>query len=408
MPGPGFSAFGEQERANVLAVLDRWARRRDAFGDPGEAETVRDFERATAGKFGADHCLALNSGTSALIAALAGLGIGPGDEVIVPGYMFVATIAAVVHSGADPVLAEVDESLTLDPVDVRARITPRTRAILPVHMLGAPADLAALTAIAEEHGLALVEDCAQAAGGSYRGRRLGTIGAVGAFSLNHFKVITALDGGFLLTGDPKLFQRAYSFHDQGWFPYREDVGDGDLLVGMNLRLSELNAAVGLAQVAKLDAILARLRARKRALVEEVGDLPGVRRRPLHDADGECATLAVYLFDDARHAEATAGLLGATTLLDSPKHYYGGLPELAAFGRGERGPVPFRAPINPATEVDFGPGALPRTDDVLGRSVALAVGVSDDYLGAGFGLTARGDGAEVVEVAARFREAVLAG
>lgn len=391
----------------MLAVLDRWAGRRDAFGDPGEAETVREFESAVAQRMDARYCLAVNSGTSALMVALAGLGIGPGDEVIVPGYMFVASIAAVVHSGADPVLAEVDESLTLDPDDVRARITSRTKAIMPVHMLGAPADMDALGAIAAEHGLWLIEDCAQAAGGSHRGRRLGTIGDVGTFSLNHYKVITALDGGFLLTKDARTFQRAYTFHDQGWFPYREDAGEGDLLVGMNLRLSELNAAIGLAQVAKLDGILERLRGRKNRLVELVGDLPGVRRRPLHDAEGECATLAVYLFDDQRHAQAVADRLGVTTLLASAKHYYGGLPELAAFGRGEKGPIPFRATVHPSAKQDFTPGALPRTDDVLSRSIALAVGVSDDYLGAGFGLTAQADGAEIAEVARRFREAVLA-
>ncbi|MFD3644206.1 DegT/DnrJ/EryC1/StrS family aminotransferase [Streptomyces griseus] len=404
MPGPGYRFFGDEERANVMAVLDRWAESREAFDDPGEGEWVRRFEQAAADRFGAAHCLGVNSGTSALVAALVGLGIGPGDEVIVPGYMFVASIAAVLHCGADVVLAEVDDSLTLDPADVRARITPRTRAVMPVHMLGAPADMTALRAVADEHGLHLLEDCAQSAGGSYRGRPLGTLGSAGTFSLNHYKMITSLQGGFVLCDDPLVFQRAYSFHDQGWFPYRQDRGEGDPLLGMNLGLGELNAAVALAQLGKLDLILDRIRGVKHRLVGAIGELPGVRRRTLHDAEGECGTVAVYVFEDAAHALDVARRLGTRVLLDSPTHYYGGLPALAAFGRGDRSTVPFRAPGG-RPSASFEPGTLPRTDDVLGRSIALATGVSDDYLGPGFGVHADSSAAEIDRAADAFRRAV---
>ncbi|GAA3154651.1 DegT/DnrJ/EryC1/StrS family aminotransferase [Streptomyces rameus] len=405
MPGPGYRFFGDEERANVMAVLDRWYAGREAFDDPGEGEWVRRFERAAAERFGAAHCLGVNSGTSALVAALVALGIGPGDEVIVPGYMFVASIAAVLHCGADVVLAEIDESLTLDPADVRARITPRTRAIMPVHMLGAPSDMDALCALADEHGLLLLEDCAQSAGGSHRGRPLGTLGSAGTFSLNHYKVITSLQGGFVLTDDPLVFQRAYSFHDQGWFPYRQDSGRGDLLLGMNLGLGELHAAVALAQLGKLDRILARVRDVKQRLVRAVGELPGVRRRHLHDPEGECGTTAVYVFDDAAHARDVATRLGTRTLLDSPTHYYGGLPALTAFGRGDRSTVPFRAPGGRPAPHAFEPGALPRTDSVLARSLALATGVSDGYLGPGFGVHPGSSDTEIDRAADTFRRAV---
>ncbi|EFL19805.1 DegT/DnrJ/EryC1/StrS family aminotransferase [Streptomyces sp. C] len=405
MPGPGYRFFGDEERANVMAVLDRWQAGREAFDDPGEREWVRRFEQAAAERFGAAHCLGVNSGTSALVAALVGLGIGPGDEVIVPGYMFVASIAAVLHCGADVVLAEVDESLTLDPADVRARITPRTRAIMPVHMLGAPSDMAALRALADEHGLRLLEDCAQSAGGTYRGRPLGTLGDAGTFSLNHYKVITSLQGGFVLTDDPAVFQRAYSFHDQGWFPYRQDHGEGDLLLGMNLGLGELHAAVALAQLGKLDLVLDRVRDVKRRLTEAIGELPGARPRTSHDPAGECGTTAVYVFDDAAHARDVAGRLRTRTLLDSPTHYYGGLPALTAFGRGDRSVVPSRAPGGRPAPHPFEAGALPRTDSVLGRSVALATGVSDSYLGPGFGVHPGSSQAEIERAAEAFRRAV---
>ncbi|MEU3059744.1 DegT/DnrJ/EryC1/StrS family aminotransferase [Streptomyces subrutilus] len=408
MPGPGYRFVGEEERENVLAVLDHWSSGRETFDAPEEGVWVRRFEQAAADRFGAAHCLGVNSGTSALLAALVGLGIGPGDEVIVPGYMFVASIASVLHCGADAVLAEIDESLTLDPADVRARITPRTKAIMPVHMLGAPADMTALRALADEYGLHLVEDCAQAAGGSHAGRALGTIGSAGAFSLNHFKVITALQGGFVLTGDPLVFQRAYSFHDQGWFPYRMDHGEGHRLLGMNLGLGELHAAVALAQLGKLDRVLERVRAVKRELVERIGELPGVRRRTLHDAAGECASFAVYVFEDAGHARRTADHLKVKPLLESPTHYYGSLPALTAFGRGDRSVVPFRAPGALPPAHCYEPGSLPRTDSVLGRSLALATGVSDSYLGAGFGVHAGSSSIEVREAADTFRRAVLGG
>ncbi|WP_309059003.1 DegT/DnrJ/EryC1/StrS family aminotransferase [Streptomyces sp.] len=406
MPGPGYRFVDDEERDNVLAVLDRWRAGRDTFDDPGEGDMVRRFERAAAERFGSGHCLAVNSGTSALIAALVGLGIGPGDEVIVPGYMFVASIASVLHCGADVVLAEIDESLTIDPADVESKITPRTKAIMPVHMLGAPADMTALRRIADARGLHLVEDCAQAAGAAHRGRPLGTIGRAGAFSLNHYKVITALQGGFVLTSDPLVFQRAYSFHDQGWFPYREDRGEGDRLLGMNLGLGELHAAVALAQLGKLDRVLDRVRAVKQRLVERIGDLPDVRRRTLHDPSGECGTVAVYVFDHAKHAQDVADRIGAKPLLDSPTHYYGSLPALAAFGRGDRKAVPFRAPGPGRWLRTYERGALPRTDDILARSVAVATGVSDSYLGAGFGVHAGSTESEIDAVAGEFRRAVL--
>jgi len=405
VPGPGYAFIDDSERDNVLEVLSYWREHRLDFDNPGNAGMVRRFEDAAAARFGVPHCVPVNSGTSALLAALAGLGIGPGDEVIVPGYMFVASIGAVVYSGATPVLAEIDESLTLDPADVRTRITPRTKAIMAVHMLGAPSDMAALRALADEHSLALLEDNAQATGGSYRGELLGTIGAAGAFSLNPFKVVTGMDGGFLLTRDPRLFQRAHSFHDQGWFPYRQETGEGEPVFGLNLRMSELNAAVALAQLAKLDTVLERTRAVKRSLLEQIPERAGMRRRRLHDADGECGTLTVFVFDSAAAAAAVAEHIGCKPLIDSPKHYYGGLPALAALGRGERGPFPFRVPGDLDTARDYGKGALPQTDDVLARSVALSTGVSDSYLGAGNGLGPSATPQDVERVADEFNTAV---
>ena len=179
---PGGMEVGQEELEALRRVIESKNLFR-YYGVGKGPDEVASFEREFAELMGAKHALCLNAGSSALICALIGAGVGEGDEVIVPAYTWNATPNAVLASRAIPALAEVDESLTLDPEDVERRITSRTRAIVPVHMRGAPADMAALTAIAERHGLALIEDVCQAAGATFRGRRLGTFGDAGAFSL---------------------------------------------------------------------------------------------------------------------------------------------------------------------------------------------------------------------------------
>lgn len=407
MPGPGYAFFGDEERRNVLEVLDHWAATTRVRSNPlGDDCQVRRFAREVEDTLGSAYCLPVNSGTSALIAGFAALGIGPGDEVIVPGYMYVASISSIVCSGATPVLAEIDESLTLDPDDVRAKITPNTRAIMAVHMLGASSDMEALQQIASERDICLVEDAAQAGGGSYRSRSLGTFGDVGAFSMNVFKVITGGDGGFLLTDREDVFQRAYSFHHHGWFPYLQETGAGDLLFGLNLRMSEFTAAVARAQLGKLDTILQRTRRLKQDLASLIPSRPGLRRRLLNDPAGDCATVLVYVFDDADAADAVAKGLGTKTLRDSPKHWYGGLRELPMLARETGNPYPFlRNGSARFAQQRYDPGALPRTDDILARSMALTVGLSDAYTGAGFGVDVSSSTEEVVAVAEKFQARV---
>lgn len=269
--------------------------------------------------------------------------IGPGDEVIVPSYTFIASIGSIVYSGATPVLAEVDRSLTLDPKDVEARITERTRAIMAVHMLGAPCDMDALMAIANRHDLAIIEDTAQACGATYRGQSLGTIGDIGTFSLNPFKVITSGEGGLVLTGDEELYKRAYAFQDQGWSPLRADRDDtdGHVMFGLNLRMAELAAAVGTAQLDKLETVLNQVRSAKLRLADLIDDIPGLSRRILHDTEGECGTLLIYQLDDIGAAKDLATTLGSKTMIESGRHYYGNMPQLA----GSQTPAPLPSGVH---------------------------------------------------------------
>jgi dTDP-4-amino-4,6-dideoxygalactose transaminase len=366
MPGPGWYFVGPEEAAEVADVLASRELTRYRFGDAGAVSKAMALEREMAALLGVRHVLATNSGTSALLAALTALGIGPGDEVIVPGYTFIASIASVVFTGAVAVLAEVDESLTVDPADVAAKLTDRTKAIMPVHMLGAPADMDALLALARDAGCAVVEDAAQACGGSYRGTRLGALGDAGAFSLSVGKTMTAGDGGLLSTDDPDLYRHAFAFHDHGFAPDRAGVADDGPRLGLNLRVHELAAAVALAQARRLDVVLGRCRAIKDAVRAETAGIHGTSPRVVHD-DGECATSHVLVYDDAARARRVAHGLGGDVLGASTKHNYARMAQLhKEFASGA---------------VRYGtPGALPRTDDLLGRCVALSTGVVDGYLG----------------------------
>ncbi|CAJ63282.1 MULTISPECIES: DegT/DnrJ/EryC1/StrS family aminotransferase [Frankia] len=406
MSGPGQFFLGEEEAALVQRVLTsrRLSRYRSDVADPGDESMVFTLEREIEHRFGARHCIAVNSGTSAILASLAALGVGPGDEVIVPGYTFVATIAAVVHRGAVPVLAEIDESLTLDPEDVARRITPRTKAVIAVHMLGAPCAMDELRAITDAHGLALVEDVAQACGGSYRGRSLGTIGAAGAFSLNPFKVITGGDGGLLTCADDEVYERAFAFHDHGFRPLRQGVVDADSLFGMNLRMHELSGAVALAQLRKIDTILATLRRQKERLTDAIGEIPGVARRRLNDPAGDCCSLLVLRFESITVAEAVSSRIGSTTLINSGRHYYGNMPQLLGRRMPTKTECPFGCAAHP-TAHRYRAHMLPRTDDILARSVALSVGVVDSYLGSGFGIDPFSSADDIASVADALHTAV---
>ncbi len=406
MPGPGFEWIGAEEEKEVLEVLrGRWLFRYGDEKSPAFKRKTKTLEEMVEQGFGAGHALAVTSGTAALITALSALGIGPGDEVIVPGYTFIASMSSVIHARAVPVLTEIDESLTLDPADVERKITPRTRAIMPVHMLGNPCNLERLQAIAQKHGIPIVEDAAQAFGGSYRGKRLGTIGKIGAYSFNIVKVINAGDGGMVVTHDDELYLRAFGYHDQGHLPSRSGVEIGKRsIIGQNYRMNELTAAVLVAQFRRLEVILAHLRALKGRVKRGLSGLPGVSFRRINDEAGECATLLTVLLPDAKAAEKVADRLGTTTVSRSGWHVYSNMEQIlgkmTAAGRG----CPFDCKSYPCLQ-DYRPGMLPRTDSILARAINLSVGVVDRGLGAGFGVTPHATDQEVEEVVGRFKAAV---
>jgi dTDP-4-amino-4,6-dideoxygalactose transaminase len=308
---PGGMELGDEEAEAAARVI----RSHNVFRYYGVGDgphEVAAFEREFAEFMGGGHALCVNAGSSALICGLIGAGVGEGDEVILPAYTWNATANAVLAARATPVLAEVDESLTLDAEDVASKIGPKTRAILPVHMRGAPADMDALTALAFEHGLVMIEDVCQAAGASFRGKRLGTFGDAGAFSLQFNKIITTGEGGVMITDRQDLLDLAIDVHDCAGSVRR---GAGlPQFPGWNFRASEIQGAVARVQLTRLDGLLERMRAGRAAVAERVAALPGLTLRRANDDGGDAGICLVAFAASAALAADAVDALKAEGVL----------------------------------------------------------------------------------------------
>jgi dTDP-4-amino-4,6-dideoxygalactose transaminase len=407
MPGPGIELIGDEETAEVLEVMaSRFLSRYGPADNPAFGAKVHKVEAALAEMAGVKHGLAVSGGGSAALwIAMLALGIGPGDEVIVPGFTYVASISSIVYTGATPVLAEVDDSFDLDPADVAARITPRTRAVLVVHMLGGVARLDELKALADAKGIALIEDCAQAFGATYQGQGVGGIGTIGTYSFNEYKTITCGDGGALVTDDQALYERAFAMHDQGHAPFRLESKYAERpFLGMNFRLTELSGAVLLAQLRKLDLIRTHLRENKAIVKAILQHVPEIRFRALVDPEGDLATHLVVTLPTRQIAEAVAGEVGSITLGTSGWHVYNHMDHVLSrrtvTGKG----CPFDCGHTDHAGGQYRIGMLPQTDDLVDRSISIGIGVRDANL-APFGLRMSSSADDAREVGERFADAV---
>ena len=389
MAGPGSYLFGKEEIDAVMEVIKGgYLFRYGSETDPKFLHKVSILEKEFAKYCRADFALATTSGTSALLASTVALGLKPGDEIIVPAYTFVASYTSVIFPGIVPVLAEIDESLTLDPDDIEHRITSKTKAIMPVHMLGNPCNMDKIMAIAKKHNLLVLEDACQALGASYKGKKIGTIGNIGAFSLNIFKTINTGDGGLIITNDNTLHETAFGVHDQGHKPSRlgVEVGNRNVL-GLNFRMNELTASVALAQLGKLDKIVATLREKRAKLKKLISSEKGFKFRILNDPDGDCATLCVVIFDSREKAAKVSKALGSKTVDNSGWHVYANMEHVLAH---------LKKVGQPHTK-----GSYPKTDDILSRAMIISVGVVDGGLGAGWGININSTDAEIEAAAKQF-------
>ncbi len=333
---------------------------------------VETFEKEWAEKIGCRYALCVNGGTSALIAGLVGLGIGPGDEVIVPGYTFMATALAVLAVGAIPVIAEVDDTLTIDPVDVEKKISEHTRAVIPVHMKGFPSDMTRLTDIAGACGLKLLEDACQADGGSYKGRRLGAWGDAGAFSFNDFKILSAGEAGCLVTDERQIYERALIYHDGGasFRPYAEELST-PVFTGVQNRVGELIGAVLRIQLQRLEGILSDLRRVKEEFLETLKAERNLYPVRSNDPEGDCGTTLGLRFEDEKTARKFAGSEGVRGGLpiDTGKHVYTNW-EPVLRKRGSHHPAlnPFNLPENRGLNADYSRDMCPESLKILSSTV----------------------------------------
>lgn len=341
---------------------------------------VDNFEKDFAKIIGTDYALLMSGGTMALVSALVGLGIKPGDEVIVPGYTFMASASAVVAVGAIPVLAEIDETLTLDPKDVEKKITKHTKAIIPVHICGFPANMDALCEIAKKHNLYIVEDACQADGGKYKGKRLGSIGDVGAYSFNFFKLISSGEGGAIVTNNRKAYERALIYHDGGaaFRPYSGDLSE-PVFVGAQLRANELQGAFMRAQLTRMDGIIEDLHKVKKQILDAVADIDVLKTNPSNDAEGELATTLSFIFDSADKAmKFKDGVkVGKDVEIWCPyysdKHVYiNWTPILEHRGAHCDELNPFLMEANKGLQMDYSVDMLPNTLDILKRTVYISL------------------------------------
>ena len=298
---PGFELFGAQERKEVNEVLETGILMRYGFDAARKGIwKAKELESELCKGLGCKYAQLVSSGTTALTTALAALGIGAGDEVVMPVFTFVASFEAVLSVGAIPVLTDVDETLTLSPAAVREVITPRTKCVMPVHMCGSMADLDALVAICREHDLILLEDACQSIGASYKGRALGTIGHAGTLSFDFVKTVTCAEGGAVLTNDQSVYEKADGYSDHGHDHKGVDRGaDLHPFLGANFRISELHAAVGLAQFRRLNEFLGIQKKNHAQIREALSKIPEVGFRTIPDPAGDsCTFLSWFLPTEA--------------------------------------------------------------------------------------------------------------
>jgi 8-amino-3,8-dideoxy-alpha-D-manno-octulosonate transaminase len=375
---PGAHWYGDDEARAALDVV----RRRTPFryyglSKPKYAERLEAQARRF---YDVRHALAVNSGTGALFTAVRALGIGPGDEVIVPAFLWVSTIGAVVAANAIPVLCEVDDSFTMDPADLARKITRRTRLIVSVHMSGAPCDMRRILAIANRDGIPVLEDCAQANGGTFAGRKLGTFGRVGMFSLQVNKNCTSGEGGILVTDDDALAARLQAAHDVGvpWVNGGPDAASSAVTWGEGRRMGELVASIATVQMRRLPAIVRTMRASKSRIKSRLEGVPGLSFRRLNDPRGDTGNFLVLLLADAATAREAvrrmraAGLGGVDRIADFGMHIYSNIPQLVRRVPLSRAGNPWRLPANRGLVRNYSRGACPASDALFGRSVIVAI------------------------------------
>ena len=302
---PGYELIGKEEQDQLMDIFNTsngvlFPHGFDALRN--NRYRVREFEKKFAEKTGSKYAQAVTSGTIAQVVAMLAMGVKPGDEVITQAFTFVATVETIIAIGAIPVIVDVDETYNMDPIELEKAITPKTKLIVPVHMLGNPAAMDEIMAIAQKNNIAVLEDSCEALGASYKGQFAGTVGHVGVYSLDFGKTITTGEGGMIVTNDEKIYKFCKEYHDHGHesnsaFPRGRDTRT---MAGMNYRMNEMQGAVGMAQLEKLETIVNANRANKAYLVNNINS-EKIKYRVLTDADGDLSDTLIFNFKSQEEA-----------------------------------------------------------------------------------------------------------
>ena len=368
--------IGKEEIDQLAKVIEA----RDLFKVNNGMQQSRKVEKMLGEIVGCKYPIFMTSGQAALTSALVALGVGPGDEVIVPAYTYISTAMAVVAAGAIPILAEIDDTLTIDPVDIEKKISTHTKVIMPVHIQGFPCNMDAIMSIAKKHGLMVIEDACQADGGSYKGVRLGNIGDAGAFSFNYYKIITCGEGGALLTNNREVFERALIYQDSSAIAYFGNQLDGfttEQFCGNEYRSNELCAAVMAVQLTRLEGLLKDLRTNKKYIMDQLCEEADFI--PSNDIEGDCGTTVGFVFasESAARAFSQYSDIDGTLPIDTGKHVYRHWTPIIN-KRGALHPLmdPFRMEANRDIVPDYTEDMCPVTLDKLSKVVYVSVKPDD--------------------------------
>ena len=375
----GAELIGQEEIKEVVEILETGVLMRYGFDAQRKGMfKVREFEEAFAKYCGTNYALGVTSGSAALKVALTALDIGPGDDVLVPAFTFLATYEAVMEVGAIPIMVDIDETLNLDPKEIAKKKTPYTKAVIPVHMCGSAACIDTILEEARKHKLLVLEDNAQGCGASFKGKKLGAFGDMGCFSFDYVKTVTTGEGGMVITNNKDLYHRAEWYHDHGHDhnPKVSRALEGRTILGFNYRMNELQGALGLAQLRKLDYICSEQRKNKKIIKDALAQVPGVQFRKLPDPEGDSATFLAFNLPEEGVALTYQKLLAAEGVdtvcyKNNLWHYVPNWEHFLARSTAISKKYPFADPSYKG-KIEYSRASIPYAEDILGRTLVIQI------------------------------------
>lgn len=375
----GAELIGQEEIKEVMDVLTTGVLMRYGFDKERKGIfKVRQLEEEFAKYCGVKYALGVTSGSSALKVALTAMDVGPGDEVLVPAFTFLATYEAVLEVGAIPVMCDIDDTLNFDPNEIEKKKTRYTKAVIPVHMCGASAKIDRIMKIARKNNLLVLEDNAQGCGASFKGKKLGGFGDMGIFSFDYYKTLTTGEGGMVITNSRKLYLRSewYSDHGHDHNPKVSRALEGRTILGFNYRMNELQGAVGLAQLRKLDYIVAEQKKNKQMIKDALAQVPGVGFRTLPDPEGDSATFLAFNMPEEKAALKfqkllSEGGLDTTCYKGNKWHYVPNWEHFLAFSTANSKKYPFKDKANKG-KVKYSRKSIPFAEDILSRTLVMGI------------------------------------